>query len=588
MTSTCTRFCFLGLFLTALIATGCDYRWSDADREQARQMLLKEIALPGPGNSPSPEIPTEDVVESSASKGTEPANIPADRTGDQGASKRIPWIDETSLPSLQWDIVYLGNRPVGYTRRSVEVAKNEDLRDLADSAVDATSPILRIEAESRVRILRKSGEPIDQTVVLSTLERIDGELLGISGSMDTGVGKRQFRGSIQENTFKMESTEGKIVSTSVVPWETSYRGPFAIEQSLRREPMKPKEVRMVAYLDPFQMAFTESRLEAITETETVDFEGLYQKRLEIENRSVTQGKASNALLWSDAGGVIRKTYTPGVDRQTFDCDPITARYVISREEFDASVFKDLPLLGSYPKVSDSGTAFFRIASQQLSQDGSVSGRTNQRVVRVNEKAWDVEVTQTGAGIDPDQDPVDDSMLASTGLIDWKDPIVQRWIQSQKGTESDPQSSGDVQRAEHARRLAGSARKWVAEGIERVGLDRNLQSPAATLRERKGDCMDHAIALVAVLRSLQIPSRIAIGFKAEPSTVRPTFQFYCWVEYHDSLRWIPIDSFIDSDSVPADRLKISESSMPSINAYEPFLSAIRLLPDVEISARGRKP
>ncbi|MFM7974555.1 MAG: hypothetical protein ACKO8U_05720, partial [Pirellula sp.] len=193
---------------------------------------------------------------------------------------------------------------------------------------------------------------------MSTTEQVDGELLSITGRIDTEVGKREFRGEVQENTLKIEWTEGKVISTSVVPWESSYRGPFAIQQSLLREPIKPKEVRIVSYLDPFQMAFTESRLEAIAESETVDFEGANQKWLEIENRSVTQGKTSNAFLWLDPSGLIRKTYTPGIDRQTFDCDPVTARYVISKEEFDASVFKDMPLLGSYPKVSDSGIALF--------------------------------------------------------------------------------------------------------------------------------------------------------------------------------------------------------------------------------------
>ncbi len=575
MASVSKWFGFLGLSLTVLTATGCDYRWTDADREQTRQTLAEKIAQVSPGDSASLDSSKERVAEPSESKQKPSGDLLIDPSLAKSESPKIPWIDHASLPSLQWEIIYLGNRPVGYTRRSMEL-------------VDTTSSILRIEAESRIRILRKSGEPIDQSVRLSTTEQVDGELLSITGSIDTEVGKREFRGEVHENTLKMEWTEGKVISTSVVPWEASYRGPFAIEQSLRREPIKPKEVRIVSYLDPFQMAFTESRLEAITEAETVDFEGAYQKWLEIENRSLTQGKASNAFLWLDPSGLIRKTYTPGIDRQTFDCDPITARYVISKEEFDASIFKDMPLLGSYPKVSDTGTAFFRITSPLLTQDGSVSSRTNQRATRVDQKTWDVQVTSSGLGVDPDQDPVDLSMLASAGLIDWKDPVVERWIESQKATAFDQQPKETEQVPERTRRQAVVARKWIAKGVERLELDRNLQPPAITLRDRKGDCMDQAIALSAVLRSLRIPSRIAIGFRAEPSTVRPTFKFYSWVEYHDSVAWVPIDSFIDSDLVPADRVKISESAMPSINAYEPFLSAIRLMPDVEISARARKP
>jgi transglutaminase-like putative cysteine protease len=101
-------------------------------------------------------------------------------------------------------------------------------------------------------------------------------------------------------------------------------------------------------------------------------------------------------------------------------------------------------------------------------------------------------------------------------------------------------------------------------------------------------MDQAILLAGALRGLSIPARVAIGFRAEPSTIRPTYHLHLWVEYHDSIRWIPIDSFLETDTVPIDRIKITESTMPSLNAYEPILTAIRLTSDMELTARTRKP
>jgi hypothetical protein len=101
-------------------------------------------------------------------------------------------------------------------------------------------------------------------------------------------------------------------------------------------------------------------------------------------------------------------------------------------------------------------------------------------------------------------------------------------------------------------------------------------------------MDQAILLTGALRGLSIPARVAIGFRAEPSSIRPTYQLHLWVEYHDSIRWIPIDSFLETDTVPIDRIKIIESTMPSLNAYEPILTAIRLTADMELTARTRKP
>ncbi|MCE2750904.1 MAG: transglutaminase-like domain-containing protein [Pirellula sp.] len=489
---------------------------------------------------------------------------------------------------MQWEIIYLGNRPVGYTRRSIEIATPNQVEPFGDFKDAKSVTLLCLEAESRIRISRKSSDPIDQTVFLRTLEKLDGELLGIEGNIDTGVVKRKFTGNVRDGALNIQITEDRVVSSNSVPWDPSYRGPFAIEQSLRKSPMEPKEIRVVRYLDPFQMAVTESSLEGLSVGQTVDFEGQFADRLEIENRSTTQGRTSNSLLWTDRNGIVRKSYTAGLDRLSFDCDPVTARYVISKEEFDASSFKDLPLLGSFATLPDAQQGGFRIASELLRHDGSISSKTNQIVERVNEKTWDVQVRSVSE--DGGQDTADlpgQDALASTGVIDWKEPTIQRWLSSQIATSDSSANTGSNTQSQR-RVLAAKTRAWISKNVGRTELDRTLQTATSTLRNRKGDAMDQAILLTGALRGLSIPARVAIGFRAEPSSIRPTYRLHLWAEYHDSIRWIPIDSFLETDTVPIDRIKITESTMPSLNAYEPILTAIRLTTDMELTARTRKP
>jgi hypothetical protein len=585
-------FAIIALMVAVTSQTGCDYRWSTSDREQVRAMLVKEIGLP------IREQPNDAKVDQVvlANSAPESANAQLDRGGSSQSDQQSPnhWVDPRLLPILQWEIIYLGNRPVGYTRRSIEIATPSQLKDLKVPAPIASSSLLCIEAESRIRITRKTSDPVDQSVTLRTLEKPNGELVAIVGSIDTGISKRSFQGLVKDGSLGIESTENKVVSNISVPWEPNYRGPFAIEQALRKAPMKLKEVRTVRYLDPFQMVITESRLDALSEGDTVGLDGSISSRLEIENRSITQGRNTTSLLWTDSKGVVRKSYTPGIDRQTFDCDPVTARYVISKEEFEATIFKDLPLLGTFANLPDTGLASFRVTSDLLSKDGTISSRTNQTAERINERTWDIQVRRIDAleeassAESPEQDT-----LASAGMIDWKDPSVQRWIGLQTGSGPKLEEQGRGERSEtklseQCRIRANTARAWIAKAVARTGLDRSIQTPASTLRERKGDCIDQAILLTATLRSLEIPARVAIGFRAEPSSVRPTIRLHLWVEYHDSTKWIPIDSTIDDDTVPPDRIKITESTLPSINAYEPILSAIRLIPDIEVTARTRKP
>jgi hypothetical protein len=582
----------IALMVAVTSQTGCDYRWSSSDREQVRELLVKEIGLPI-REQPNEAKVGQGVVANSA---PESVNAKLDRGGASPSDPQSQnyWVDPSLLPILQWEIIYLGNRPVGYTRRSIEIATPSQLKDLKVPASIASSSLLCIEAESRIRITRKTSDQVDQSVTLRTLEKPDGELVGIVGSIDTGISKRSFQGLVKDGSLCMEITQDKVVSNISVPWEPIYRGPFAIEQSLRKAPMKLKEVRTVRYLDPFQMVITESRLDALSDGDTVGLDGSISSRLEIENRSITQGRNSSSQLWTDSMGVVRKSYAPGIDRQTFDCDPVTARYVISKEEFDATIFKDLPLLGSFANLPDTGLANFRVTSDLLGKDGTISSRTNQTAERINERTWDIQVRRIDAleeassAESPEQDT-----LASAGMIDWKDPAVQRWINLQTGSGLKLEEQGGGERSEmklseQRRSRANTARAWIAKAVARTGLDRSIQTPASTLRERKGDCIDQAILLTATLRSQEIPARVAIGFRAEPSSVRPTIRLHLWVEYHDSTKWIPIDSTIDDDTVPPDRIKITESTLPSINAYEPILIAIRLIPDIEVTARTRKP
>lgn len=599
-----TRAAMLLSGLAFATVVGCDYRWTSADRVQVREMLESRVfgserrkPTQGQGNwqgDPSKSQLRFGDQSAQTIEQTLNQKTPNEKLPDQAPVQKGGWVDRSELPILQFEIIYLGNRPVGYTRRSIELATAYQLESLDLATSEASQAYLCIEAESRIRISRKTAGAIDQAVVLRTIEKPDGQLVGISGSIDTGATKRQFDGVVKDGSLRIEQTEDRIVSTNTVPWEPQYRGPFAIEQSLRAEPMQLKQVRTVRYLDPFQMSITESRLEAISVGETIDFAGLFSQRVEIENRSITQGRSANSLMWIDSKGVVRKTYTPGIDRQTFDCDPITARHVISKEEFDATVFKDMPLFGSFPKVPESGGAVFRVQSGLLQENGSVSSKSNQRVQRIDDKTWEIEVFQDLEQVDTKNDPVTESALASSGLIDWREPVLQRWISTQRAENSD--SLGETQAqlqvgpedSQQSQRRASAARNWVAKMVARTSLDRNLQTPATTIRERKGDSIDQSILLATALRSMKIPSRLAIGFRAEASTVRPTCQIHLWVEYHDTKRWIPIDSFIDTDSVPLDRIKITETTLPSINAFEPILGVIRLLPDIEITARTKKP
>lgn len=108
------------------------------------------------------------------------------------------------------------------------------------------------------------------------------------------------------------------------------------------------------------------------------------------------------------------------------------------------------------------------------------------------------------------------------------------------------------------KIAGSTKKreeivrnvsdWVYRNLEKSSV---LSMPSAleVLRTRRGDCNEHAILTVAILRSLGIPSRVAFGLVYDSGS----FFYHAWVEFNDGDKWISFDP--TWGLFPADILRI---------------------------------
>lgn len=63
------------------------------------------------------------------------------------------------------------------------------------------------------------------------------------------------------------------------------------------------------------------------------------------------------------------------------------------------------------------------------------------------------------------------------------------------------------------------------------------------QERAGDCTEHSVLTVALLRSLGIPARAVVGmiFTEEFGGLRNVFVFHMWVEAYRNGAWVMVDS-----------------------------------------------
>jgi hypothetical protein len=98
-------------------------------------------------------------------------------------------------------------------------------------------------------------------------------------------------------------------------------------------------------------------------------------------------------------------------------------------------------------------------------------------------------------------------------------------------------------------------EWITEKDYSVGFASALE----VVRTPKGDCTEHGVLAVALLRKLGVPARGAVGWVALDRTLGPHF----WVEVLIKGRWIPIDPTFDQAPASAFRLKLGETDLADL-------------------------
>jgi hypothetical protein len=583
--------------LVSLSLTGCTPRNEDALAARRKQ-LLEEIGLPVANRvqpseasnaslstseyEPAPSIASDNEKDGmSLSTNTDMSTERTERillnsTPSQIDERSTPWIDPNQIPRMTWEIQYVGNQPVGYVHRWVET--------------DRENGRLKIQAESRT-ILQRNGKSIDQEVALTSIERMNGELIRIEGTIKNETRKTRFLGVVLGEELRLEvSTEGVQSNTKKlkVPWNATLRGPFAIEQSLLRHPMREQEVREVSYFDPIQQQVVNARLEAMDYLDTAKFDGSSQRLLEVQSTAQIGETVTRALLWLDENGDSQKSYLPGIDVRSFRCDPVSARYVISRSELEALKIRDATFNrnahlfrkeSENPDPTDDQPVTFDLEFSDREKAIPLPSRTNQVVTTISPRSLKVIVYPISSdsypieGLDS-EDAVTPFHRLATPVLNANHPQVQRFVQDTFKEQLIADDASTVQKAD-------AIRKAIAETWELIPFDKKISIASEVLRSKQADCFDQAVLLTASLRAAQIPSRIVYGLRFQSPKAKQ-MTLHAWGEYFDGSKWLPIDSTSIESSRAIDRIRLSDTSMESLNPYEPILSIIKLMPNLEIS------
>ena len=146
-------------------------------------------------------------------------------------------------------------------------------------------------------------------------------------------------------------------------------------------------------------------------------------------------------------------------------------------------------------------------------------------------------------------------------------MVQRYADAAAGVEG--MSDRSI-----ALSLAQATPTLVAATGSSAGL-----SPASEIaRNGKGDSIQQAVLLTALLRARKIPARLAVGLRyrqAEGDQGPARMVFHVWSLAYVGDGWIHLDA-TEGRAAPADRLVISTTALrdeSDFDAWDPFLEVI---------------
>jgi len=141
-----------------------------------------------------------------------------------------------------------------------------------------------------------------------------------------------------------------------------------------------------------------------------------------------------------------------------------------------------------------------------------------------------------------------SFLSPSPLLQFQDPAFD-------GLLARLRAPAQASRWELAQRVNRFVFDWITGKDYTVGLASGLE----VARTPRGDCTEHGVLAVALLRRLGVPARGALGWIGTGGVMGLHF----WVEVEIGKRWIPIDPTFDEAPASALHLKLGTTDLADL-------------------------
>ncbi len=453
-----------------------------------------------------------------------------------------------------WDAVYMTGAKVGYYHTFVEALKDQG-RDLVRVRLDT------------VLTFKRQNDEISMELRYGTIETPQGEVLRLDTRTLASTQEIRVHGDVVDNKMTLTMEGGGQKQQVTIPWGPDVRGPYAVEQSLSREPMKVGQTRALKMFVPEVNKICDVVIVA-KEIEDVTLGGNEKRSLlRVEQKTSLEGKARpeyDLTCWVDSGGQALKSVSDmmgGIVTYRTTKEAALAMGKAKLDQIISSIIKITHKITN-PETRRNITYQIRLKSDDLAEL-----IPNDRRQTLQPGAMPNAGTLLVKTAGPDDGPagaeqVDSEFLRPNALVTSEDPKVVALAAKAVAGETDPWQR------------AVKIEKWVAQNLKEKNFKTGFAPASEVARNLSGDCTEHGVLTAAMCRAVGVPARVVVGLVYADHL--GGFGYHMWNEVYVHRRWVAIDASFDQTSVDAVHIKLTDTSLAGVSPYEAFLPVVRVL------------
>jgi transglutaminase-like putative cysteine protease len=499
---------------------------------------------------------------------TQPAaRLVAENAVVEESAEKTPTEGPAEVIQEIWEETYLQGVKVGFTK--TEIAK----------VIEGDTTLNRCRQTGELH-LQRDGQASDQTMTFTCWQTADGKLVKFESQTEGGGSKTLGSGQVEGNQLRTKTlTLGKTQRQSF-DWQPEYGGYVAVDESLRKQPLKPKEKRAIVSLTaPINSP-------AVTRLTAEDFEVTklltgQQKLLKVRASIALGEQTLDSELWITDKGEILKTRQP-FGLETYRTTKSIATNLATIGEVDllrGTVVKPTTnprRLRETPAeiaadLSSAHRAVYLVRLKEGDPAKSCSNCLSQKVETIDEHSARLIITAIRPNVPKNlkkesPKPATDDLLP-TSYIQSDDAEIVRLSNSVAFEEKD------------SWKLACALEKFADETIADKNFGSALATAAEVVRTRAGDCTEHSVLFAAFCRARKIPARVAFGLIY--SEHLGGFAYHMWNEVWINDRWIPMDATLGQGGIGCDHIKLGDSNLKGSESLAAMASVAQVLNQLEV-------